>query len=422
MDKTDRKLTCFVAMGFGEKTAFYAGKKKQRLLNLDMTYEHIIKPTVEAAGHICIRADEILHSTLIDKPMYEHLLNADIVIADLSTSNANAIYELGVRHALKPWSTIVMAEKEFAFPFDLSHLSILKYEHLGSDIGAGEARRKIQELGQRLAAIADRREVDSPVFLFLPQLRRDQDLPLSGVDRTASEPAGPSLAELRDAFAEAKRLAKQPSDWSAVIKCLRDWQKLQPEDPYLIQQLALATYKAEQPDKGTALVEAKQALEALTPRVSSDAETVGLWGAIHKRLWEQHRAQADLNEAIRAHARGYLLKYDHYNGINYAFLLDVRASCQTGDEAIADRVMASRIRREVLDICDDLLKKPPSETADEKELYWIHASRVEALFGLGRHEEATSSFKKAKEMQPKPDPWMVSTTEQQLKKLGELRS
>src|SRR5262245_42249758 len=107
--------SCFVIMGFGEKTDFQS--KPQRVLNLNRTYEDIIEPTVKAAGLSCIRADQIIHSTVIDKPMYEQLLDADLVIADLSTSNANAIYELGVRHALRPYTTIVMAESKFAFPF-----------------------------------------------------------------------------------------------------------------------------------------------------------------------------------------------------------------------------------------------------------------------------------------------------------------
>src|SRR5262249_6300684 len=113
--------TCFVIMGFGEKTDFQSNP--QRVLNLDKTYNNIIKPVVEEAGLACIRADEIIHPTVIDKPMYDNLLSADIVIADLSTSNANAIYELGVRHALRPRTTVVMAEHNFSFPFDLNHLS-----------------------------------------------------------------------------------------------------------------------------------------------------------------------------------------------------------------------------------------------------------------------------------------------------------
>ena len=81
--------SCFVIMGFGEKTDFQSNP--QRVLNLDRTYENIIKPAVEEAGHICIRADEIIHSTVIDKPMYDNLLSADLVIADLSTANVNAV-------------------------------------------------------------------------------------------------------------------------------------------------------------------------------------------------------------------------------------------------------------------------------------------------------------------------------------------
>ena len=103
--------TCFVIMGFGEKTDFQSNP--QRVLNLNRTYD-VVKPAVTDAGLNCVRADEIIHSTVIDKPMYDNLLAADLVIADLSTSNANAIYELGVRHALRPRRTIVMAEKRTA--------------------------------------------------------------------------------------------------------------------------------------------------------------------------------------------------------------------------------------------------------------------------------------------------------------------
>ena len=84
--------TCFVVMGFGKKTDFETG----RVLDLDASYQELIKPAVEAADLKCIRADEIEHSSLIDDPMYEQLLKADVVVADLSTSNRNAIYELGV--------------------------------------------------------------------------------------------------------------------------------------------------------------------------------------------------------------------------------------------------------------------------------------------------------------------------------------
>jgi hypothetical protein len=117
------------------------------------------------------------------------LLAADVVIADLSTSNANAIYELGVRHALRPHTTIVMAEKGFAFPFDLNHVSILKYEHLGKEIGFREVMKVRQELKAKSSALIDRAETDSPVFLFLPDL-------LGKTAATTPPPA--SMVEPRD--------------------------------------------------------------------------------------------------------------------------------------------------------------------------------------------------------------------------------
>jgi len=45
----------------------------------------VIKDAVTACGVECVRADEILHPVSIDKPIYEQLLGADLVIADLCT-------------------------------------------------------------------------------------------------------------------------------------------------------------------------------------------------------------------------------------------------------------------------------------------------------------------------------------------------
>ena len=104
-----------------------------------MTYNYLIKPAVTAAGLKCVRADEITHSGPIEVPMYEQLLNADVVIADLSTSNKNAYYELGVRHALRPYTTIIICEDGIkTFPFDVNHVLIQQYLHMGEGIDYGE--------------------------------------------------------------------------------------------------------------------------------------------------------------------------------------------------------------------------------------------------------------------------------------------
>jgi hypothetical protein len=154
-------------MGFGKKTDYQTG----RVLDLDKSYKNIIKPAALAAGYECIRADEIQHSGNINVPMYEQLLNADVVIADVSTYNANAFYELGVRHALKPYTTITIAEDKLVFPFDVGQIAIRKYHHMGEGIDFDEVERMRADLQAAIKTVGAQAATDSPVYTFLKDLQ-----------------------------------------------------------------------------------------------------------------------------------------------------------------------------------------------------------------------------------------------------------
>jgi len=139
--------TCFVLIGYGVKTDYSTGRQ----LNLDNTYNSIIKPVLDELGVQCFRAKDLIHSGVIDQTMYEWIYKSDLVIADLSTLNPNVLYELGVRHALRPYSTIVISENDLKYPFDLNHTNINPtYKHLGEDIGVQEANRFKEELKKLL--------------------------------------------------------------------------------------------------------------------------------------------------------------------------------------------------------------------------------------------------------------------------------
>jgi len=94
-------------------------------------------------------------------------------------------------------------------------------------------------------------------------------------------------------------------------------------------------------------------------------------------------------------------------------------------ERITDFVLARRIRREVLEICDAwLASHRPSEAGDpqaDEEFkalrYWVLATRGEALFGL-EHADANRELEAAYAVAPKG--WMRDTTETQIASLGEL--
>jgi hypothetical protein len=432
-------------MGFGKKTDFETG----RVLDLDSSYRNMIKPAVEAAGLKCIRADEIVHSGLIDVPMYEQLLNADVVVADLSTSNKNAFYELGVRHALRPFTTVVISEDGIkTFPFDVNHVAVRQYHHLGEDIGFGEAMRFRQLLTDAIVEIRKKepREKDSPVYTFLNGLNPPAvAAAVQAAVQAATSETGPKPVSETEGVPKADDQkthsllmqqvddAQKRSDFvtaKSLLAVIRGMMKAQapnrPEDPYIIQRLALLTYKSKIPNEVAALQEAHDLLAPLHPETSNDTETLGLWGSVHKRLWDLTKDWGQLDEAVRGYERGFYLRNDYYNGINMAYLLNCRAAVATDPaEAIADFVQAQRVRREVLAICKQWLQEnpvpdaqnasPEAVTQAQKNRYWVLATLGEAYLGLGDENEGQTQLEAA--YAAAPEEWMANSTREQIEKL-----
>lgn len=407
----DGKL-CFVVQGYGPKPDLQTG----RTLNLDASYQ-VIKEAVEEAGLRCVRADEIQHAGVIDKPMYEHLLRADVVIADLSTSNVNAAFELGVRYAMRPFATLVVAEEGFRYPFDVSHIVIRKYKHLGEDIGVAEARRFKKELADAIRQIVGDSAVDSPVYIFIPGL-----VPPSEARAAARGFAAPQEAAVHDASAkelmdkamaalEAEKFAEAKT-WLAAVHALR------PHDDTIVQKLALATYKSKAPSPQAALREALTLLDKLQPKVSNDPETLGLVGAVHKRLWDITQNPQHLDESIAAYERGYYLKGDYYTGINYAFVLNTRAALleARGDvaQAIADFMAAKKVRAAVMEMC----RAAAEGSRSDEHKYWVLATALEAAVGLESAADEAALNAQLAAMPAKQ--WMRDTTGGQIAKLREL--
>jgi tetratricopeptide (TPR) repeat protein len=434
--------TCFVVMGFNKKTDYATG----RTLDLDKTYRTIIKPAVAAAGLQCIRADEIVHSGVIDVPMYELLLDADVVVADISTMNPNALYELGVRHALRPYTTIVMGESKIAeksYPFDLSHLLIRSYVHLGEGIDFEEVERVRDELTAAIRTIAAAPKHDSPVYVHLAGLERPQrqtppaapvPAPAAMAAVAKSAPGGlPQEAQSHSVMLALGDSAMQTGDFAAAAVCFGAAHQLNPNDIYLVQRVALATYKSKQPDAVTALQKAREHLLTLDPGTSNDPETLGLWGAVHKRLFEIVGDRAALDAAVFAYEKGFYLKSDYYNGINLAFLLSVRSGLGAPAEAIADFVGARRVRARVAEVCLALLKEieqkaaqasgpppggQPTHRAGDgpaEQRYWVVATLAEALLGQG--DDAGQSAALAEAYALPVAQWMKDSTKEQLAKL-----
>jgi len=419
------KKNCFVVQGFGEKTDLTNGRR----LNLDASYQ-VIKEAVEDAGLKCLRADEIVHSGTIDEPMYQWLYQADLVIADLSTYNVNAAYELGVRYGVRPHATIIVAEDQFKNPFDVSHILIRPYKHLGDDIGVQEARRFKRELADAIKQILAEGKTDSPFYTFVPLAppsnRTTVPHPAALTAPRASED-DPALERSAKQLLDQARAAMGRDDFAVAKPLFQAVHAMRPRDEYVVQQLALATYKDKQADPMAALKEAHTLLQMLDPATTNNPETLGLWGAVHKRLWDATENRSYLDAAIGAYERGFYLKQDYYNGINLAFLLNVRAerATQAGDtaEAIADFVLARRVRREVVRICEGALAAPPARASmslpgvkdPAEEKYWIVATLWEAA--VGREDAPAAERWRMEAEATAAAGWMVESTQKQLTRL-----
>ena len=376
-------ITCFVIMGFGQKTDLGTG----RILDMDKTYEFLIKPVCEGLSIECIRADEIKHSGVIDVPMYEWLYKADLVIADISTLNANAIYELGVRHALKPSTTIVIAESQLKYPFDLNHISIMNYVHLGCDIGGSTILSFTQQLKEKIEAILKKMEDDSPVYTFLKGMKRPEfsvEVPVASSEETAT--LNPVQNDSLAFLTKAAETAKDNQDFVTALTLFKSAMMLDASNPFYRHRAALCTYKSKLPDPLTALLMAEDILKPLTPDTTTDPETLGLSGAINKRRYEISQDEQYLERAIHFYERGYYVKQDYYNGINVAFLYNVAAKANDNvQEAQAQNYLAAKIRKEIIKICKTKMLEASFEEYSDKP--WIYLTLAEAYFGLGRTEE-----------------------------------
>nr|WP_319537626.1 hypothetical protein [uncultured Methanospirillum sp.] len=116
---TDQK-TCFVISPIGSSDS-------QIRSDSDKLLKYIITPPVKEFGYIIKRADELEKPGSITQQIIEMLLNADLVIADLTNHNPNVFYELAIRHATqKPY--IQMIKEGQTIPFDVGDLRTIKYD------------------------------------------------------------------------------------------------------------------------------------------------------------------------------------------------------------------------------------------------------------------------------------------------------
>jgi hypothetical protein len=330
------ELRAFVVRPFGTKGG----------VDFDFVHRELIGPVLAQCDIRGSTTEVIARAGNIRTDMFEQLLLADIVIADISIDNANVYYELGVRHSLRPRTTILIRARKDEVPFDLKTDRYLEYD---ADDPGGSRANLAEALRQSL--ISD--NADSPVFLLLPALaptdverfrpvpagfreevtaaQRGKDVPMLAV--LADEAAGFEwgLAGLR-LVAEAQVRLGAWADAQSACEAIRD---RRPEDPEA--NLLLGTIYDRLGDPTASMVALERVMGAGDLTDEQQAEALSLKGRNIKNLWiadwqdlhpDSRTAaalrSAHLESSRKAYDEAFLVDQNHwYSGINALALLIV---------------------------------------------------------------------------------------------------
>jgi hypothetical protein len=158
MKTTEKKSkSCFVIMPISDMEGYDAG-------HFTRVYQDLIKPAAQSANYDVYRADDEKRCNFIMVDILRNLLDADMVICDLSGHNPNVLYELGIRHSFnKP--VVLIRDDETPRLFDTDGFRYARYsQSLRADLvknNLAEIRSALIETSQELP-----RDVNSIIQLL----------------------------------------------------------------------------------------------------------------------------------------------------------------------------------------------------------------------------------------------------------------
>lgn len=352
------KPLVFVAMPFGRKKV---GKVE---INFDDIYEKAIRPAASACDTEIIRADEERSGGFIHLSMYERLLLAEIVVADLTLANPNVFYELGIRHCARPRSTILIFSSQTKLPFDVAPLRALPYKLNKGVLSDADALALKEKLEKKIAeAKKETCAPDSPLFQIIDNFP-GIDLPHESTE--AFRDRALHINATRIKLEQARRNPSNSIALSAVKDIERYIGDFSIAPPELLVDLLLsyrdvASDKFKEPYddmvrivelfpasiRGNVTVQEQLAfalnrrntsndrdraigiLEGLIKEHGESPETCGILGRIYKGQYIEAKengniakARAALDEAITCYCKGFMEdSRDYYPGVNALTLL-----------------------------------------------------------------------------------------------------
>lgn len=433
----------FIAMPFGTKPGV-DGKD----IDFNRVYAELLKPALEAAGCEVFRADEEQRAGDIRTDMFQELLVADLVLADLTLDNPNVWYELGVRHALRSRGVLLVQGPRPTSPFDIYTDRKLRYrlKDGGPDprfVEADKAALTTMALAT-LAADAQRRV--SPVYTLLPHLREPawRDLLLQDNNEfgaaferwdarmkvaRAKCCAGDILVLASETptqalWLEAKRAAGnsllQVCRYSFALEQFEDGLRVEPDDWVCRSKRIVCLGRMGQHE------EALEAARQFVADRPGDAEALSLAGRVEKDRWRSRWQTADLTpERFRMAACLETASLEDAQALyRQAFTADP-SHCYSGINALTLLLLLRHLGNEVpQEAIDHLIGgvRWAALTAQERDKsdYWAKASHAELCLLVHPRDEVAKAFRNVAAA-AKRDWFALDSTRQTLTLLRDLQ-
>jgi tetratricopeptide (TPR) repeat protein len=369
--------------------------------------------------------------------MYERLILCDYAVADLTTSNANVLYELGIRHAVKPFTTINVYANGSKLPFDVNGLRCMPYTYHKTR-GLTNQQFDVEALTKKLKDAKNRKDTDSPVYqlvdgisfqnsvahqktdIFRDQVEYNQKMKsvlkkirenkkrkkeeiITDLDNIVNsridienEEAG-VLIDVMLSYRSLSAFKKMISFIESIPSHVRKTVMVQ-------EQLGFALNRIDEKDQAVGI------LESIIKQNGPSSETYGILGRVYKDKYDlaikeknEPKANGFLGKAIETYQKGFEADWrDAYPGINLLALLETK-----GDH--------EKIRQLAPIVTYAVERKLASKTAD----YWDYATLLEVAVIADDEAKAYENLQKA--MTCEIETWMLETTIKTLERLTKKR-
>jgi hypothetical protein len=453
---------CFVITSFDVKDDLTDLRQKMaagtvgqvRKIDFNMIYNQLINPAILQAGLEPLIENQENSFGIIHKTMYEKIILCEFCVADLTNLNPNVYFELGMRYAVRPFTTIpIIASSHFPLPFDIGPNRTFTYQ-VDNNFNLTDAENDVAKLAGILHRAKSARSTDSPLYdlvngiefqnsvahektdIFRDKVKYNEqiknELTLARLTAPDEKDYGKQKAERINTINQIVEKYKplENIETAVLIDIMLSYRNIEAfaEMQSFIEQMPQYVFETimvqeqyafilnrnggkAQPIREDLILRAESILHRLESAGKASSESYGIWGRIHKDKFDRQykagrhgEAKFHLRNALKCYQKGFESDpRDAYPGVNYVTCLEL-----LGEKAKALR-MVPAVEYAVL---SKMKRKEPD--------YWDYATLLELAVIENNMDVASDNIYSARPLAT--ESWMIGTTLNNLEKIRNYRA